>query len=687
MKLQNTVGEVIVANTGSVSNFKINASAKSFSILSNSLYQNKIRAIIRELSCNALDSHVAAGTNRQFEIHLPTAIDPYFSVTDYGTGMTPEQIVSVYTTYFESTKTDSDNFIGALGLGSKSPFSYTDAMVITSNCNGISTVYSAFIDSSGIPSITQLNQSDTTECNGLSIQFAVKEGDFGLFQYECDAVFQWWKSEDLPIIHNLSSPFKNIRELSVEVMSGVKTLPSYTQHVSYRTSVAVMGNIAYPIDSTHFDKKYLDILTSELLIEFPIGALDFQPSREGLSYINYTKHNITQKLQEILDYTHQHIKNTVDALDNVWDRNAKIVQFYNKKLYASAAIEYAKAHDNHDVKHNIYGLTVKNIEFSYTMTEFNIQITPLKRTGYARIIHNLILRSDYSYIFIVNEKCIRGAKTRSLAKWKEDREDKFILEPIDATKPFDLAGLKAYFNNPPESMFINVDDLPKPVKTYRPSVKKSPTSINVQRYTSYNSTDATVIDLDSTNTYYYLNCTGPHWDSKRSGQIRDVRLVRIAKECCALSDDVYKINKVQYTQIKNKSNWIDLEVYLEEHVSRLESQLHRFCMYVLGDSIQTIQYDSIKSRIHKFDEFDAKWGSLFNWHKADYSEKVLTLITIFGSEELNAKRIDTIAAVRALLNEFYVKYPMLRYVSSNSNNSKSIGDDIVNYINLVDQKI
>ena len=122
-------------------------SAKAFSILSSGLYANKIRAIIRELSTNAYDSHVAAGcADRPFEVHLPTSLEPWFSVRDYGVGLSHQQVVNIYTTYFESTKTGSNDFVGALGLGSKSPFSYTENFGVTAVQNGHMGVYTALID-------------------------------------------------------------------------------------------------------------------------------------------------------------------------------------------------------------------------------------------------------------------------------------------------------------------------------------------------------------------------------------------------------------------------------------------------------------------------------------------------------------------------------------------------------------
>ena len=113
---------------GSVDNnpqFTITASGRAFKILSDGLYSDKIRAIIRELACNARDSHVAAGNTAPWDMHLPTYDENWFSIEDFGTGMSHEDVINVYSRYFASTKTASNDFVGQLGLGSKSPFSYT----------------------------------------------------------------------------------------------------------------------------------------------------------------------------------------------------------------------------------------------------------------------------------------------------------------------------------------------------------------------------------------------------------------------------------------------------------------------------------------------------------------------------------------------------------------------------------
>ena len=157
MKLRKKDGNQVFTNIDNAESFKIKASAKAFRILSDNLYSDKITAIIRELSCNAADSHIVANKkDLPLDIHLPNKFEPYFSVRDYGTGMSEETIMSLYTSYFDSDKVDSNDITGALGLGSKSPFAYTDSFNVESVFNKKRKLYSAYINDQGFPCIQKM---------------------------------------------------------------------------------------------------------------------------------------------------------------------------------------------------------------------------------------------------------------------------------------------------------------------------------------------------------------------------------------------------------------------------------------------------------------------------------------------------------------------------------------------------
>ena len=119
MKLHTLDNNVEQSHQFKTSSYRIEATAKAFSILSDGLYSNKIKAVIRELSTNAYDSHVSAGCpEKPFDVNLPTRLEPHFSIRDYGTGLSYDDCFNLYTTYFRSDKTDTNDAVGCLGLGS-----------------------------------------------------------------------------------------------------------------------------------------------------------------------------------------------------------------------------------------------------------------------------------------------------------------------------------------------------------------------------------------------------------------------------------------------------------------------------------------------------------------------------------------------------------------------------------------
>ena len=80
MLLKDPAEVVETSGLGEGNAFTIQASAKAFEVLSSNLYQNKILAVIREITCNAADAHASVGKPlTSIEVNLPTFSMPSFS--------------------------------------------------------------------------------------------------------------------------------------------------------------------------------------------------------------------------------------------------------------------------------------------------------------------------------------------------------------------------------------------------------------------------------------------------------------------------------------------------------------------------------------------------------------------------------------------------------------------------------
>src|SRR5215468_2696367 len=114
-------------------------------ILSDSLYTDKIAAILREYGCNAVDANIEAGKpDLPIEVTLPNRLEANLRIRDFGLGMTFEQVDETFCNLGASTKRNSNSVIGMLGIGGKSGFAYGDMFNVTSWHGGTKTVYSCY---------------------------------------------------------------------------------------------------------------------------------------------------------------------------------------------------------------------------------------------------------------------------------------------------------------------------------------------------------------------------------------------------------------------------------------------------------------------------------------------------------------------------------------------------------------
>ncbi|ULA51711.1 hypothetical protein RPN226_gp062 [Escherichia phage vB_EcoM-RPN226] len=294
-----TEKETILGNGSKSKAFSITASPKVFKILSSDLYTNKIRAVVRELITNMIDAHALNGNPEKFIIQVPGRLDPRFVCRDFGPGMSDFDIQGddnspgLYNSYFSSSKAESNDFIGGFGLGSKSPFSYTDTFSITSYHKGEIRGYVAYMDGDG-PQIkpTFVKEMGPNDKTGIEIVVPVEEKDFRNFAYEVSYIMRPFK--DLAIINGLDREIDYFPDF--DNYYGVNPERYWPDRGGL---YAIYGGIVYPIDGVIRDRNWLSIRNEVNYIKFPMGSLDIAPSREALSLDDRTRKNIIERVKEL----------------------------------------------------------------------------------------------------------------------------------------------------------------------------------------------------------------------------------------------------------------------------------------------------------------------------------------------------------------------------------------------------
>jgi len=410
MKLETPSIPVEVGGVKAEGDFHIKNSATAFAILSSGLYSNKYEAILRELGCNAYDSHVEAGNaEKPFTVHLPTRLNPIFSVRDYGVGLDHEQVMGLYTTYFESTKDDSNDFVGCMGLGSKSPFSYTKNFTITAIKNGRKGTYSAFIGEKGVPAIVQLGDEETDEGNGVEVSFAVEDrNDMRQFSHEAKKVYKWFAVRPEFTGAELTIPELKYAEMDIIPGTHMKEQQGWNNE-----SFAIMGNVAYPIDvpdGEELPKGVRELLHSNsFVIRFDIGELGIAASREELSYDPRTIKNLISKSKEILEALEIYVVNKIKPAKTKWERNVLAAELIssNEGLFGGIVESYLKKHK---------AQFIKGTNRHYSKLQVSVPISELDTVPNMKYTLKSIRKNyqDYNKAQLVNIKTLTADKPKHL---------------------------------------------------------------------------------------------------------------------------------------------------------------------------------------------------------------------------------------------------------------------------------
>lgn len=728
MKLHTERSVIERGNVGTETAFQIKTTAKAFDILSSGLYSDNILAIIRELSCNAYDAHVAAGKeNQPFEIHLPNSLEPWFHVKDEGTGLSDEEVMGLYTTYFDSTKTDSNDYIGALGLGSKSPFSYTTAFEVVSRFDNFRRTYSVFINEDGVPTIAKMREIQSIEPNGLEVKITVKKPDFRTFREKTARALKWF-----PVKPNVVG----CDYFEFETPPDNRIKGDVWQFMPHRWGgadmTAVQGNVAYNVNLSHLD---FDYETKQLLSEghlvtfFNIGELEVAASREEIRYDDRSTQALTAAIKtfrkEVGEKIDEHVENISGTF---WDvvvelnklstdmfgstesiqkcivdsKNDRIVRFYIQD--GQLKLPYIEGHDVFIYRPNNYGSLSRGkrvVQVVIPKSDMAVFDNDLKVGGVARL-NQFIQTTKYRNALVIRK--------RAKHVYTGETDDELFVPLPNQQELFDAeyAEIVEALGDPKLRL---VSEIPKaPAQAYQrtlPIYRYSRCRTAQGRYrTDWEKVDFEEFDLDNGGLYFSLQHsshilteTGKkvHWSPTT---VKDNLKVMISlinehyEEYEFTFEDIYAMG-VQATRKAEKiDSWINIFELFRPCVTEykdmimLSTNIHKTSnIYEIKQVAATQKFISKVMELDETSPFRKTVEPLIDAYKVYDHDKADLIRFLREYDELYGATLFCQCASPYYTENAFNGYPMLEHVGRISDTSyhKTNLGPIFDYIKLVDR--
>lgn len=664
MKLD-TVENFTAGNIQNNNSFSIKASAHAFQVLSNGLYSDKIKAIVRELSTNAIDSHVAKGNLIPFEIKLPNVLDSSFHIKDFGIGLSKNEIIGytdekglyhsgIYNTYFESTKQNSNDFIGALGLGSKTPFNYVSSFYVISNYEGIESTYLCYLNDQFVPTVSLITENLSEEHSGLTIKFNVEPKDFGKFRSSVEDVYTYLTIKPNVVggeIHIINQNYIDKGFWKIRTTGSFKS-----------GAQLIQGGIAYPIDHNALRNKLesnkFEIINNNVDIFVNIGDVDIAASREQLSYTTKTIDFLCDIINKIYTDFHQEIQSLIDNSKTIADLcNIQQNLYLASSMYTTQNAIKLKAKELLTNTSNIQQRSENHDLIRFLFPNFNVNVYSRNYSKWSREIRNandLNLFGNVNSLLIVNKHKLFKTEIADLCEsyYKSEHKSRiYVVDFID--KDFtDVEKIFTCFN----SVVYTLPAQRKRTVSSKSNIETAYTWSGFRSYQrKYSSYCWSSVDVD-----YELG--GVYVDIKNFAVYNGEKVIsdisEIISSCKSLKiydGTIYGIPEKDKKKLN--SNWINLFDLIEQN-SNITSDVVKYSIY------QTISYNFPLERL-PFGKFNFK-GKIKQ--VSDFLEDVIKYKDKKNEYQLYvqingySKRDEMHTEFSDMIQDIKEMFPMLNYV-------------------------
>ena len=300
-----------------------------------SIYKDPVKAIIREYTTNAVDAHIEAGKGGvPIQVKLPTEKDPIFMVRDFGRGLSTLGMMKVFKDIGVSTKTNSNELTGGMGIGSKSCFSLVNMIVISSvtlqNSTKKKAIYSYYKNDDQDIVLDLISEELTEENTGLEIKVPVDPALVYEFRSKATELFRYFNVT--PKIINMDiNLVLSVGSIETAIEGGIRVRCGKKGH-GLADMTLIMGNIPYILNrnevlkviSRHKDANnrwnalewLADPKDCSVYIDVPIGSVRIAPSREDLFYSLSNIVCIIEKLEIANKLINDFFTNRLDTIEN-----------------------------------------------------------------------------------------------------------------------------------------------------------------------------------------------------------------------------------------------------------------------------------------------------------------------------------------------------------------------------------
>ena len=286
----------------------------SLSLAIRALYQysNPIGSIVREIASNAYDANVESGSSAPFEV-IKRYVDGnrFIVFKDSGIGIDPDRIKYVYRKFYASTKRDTNKYLGAYGLGAKSPLSHVSSFTVVTRCHGKEFTYLVYRAENWVPKIDLIDTKSYDGPTGTEVILPITgSSDWSKFVTEVRSQLKYFDNVE----------YVNMDLVAPRIVRGKHFIfnaadPGSALHIC-------LGKVYYPLNTDLVEpigvwgiNKYVYNLPS-FGLRFEIGDLPVMPNRESIEYTEEVIEKIKKKMidarQELQDIADSQKEDIVD---------------------------------------------------------------------------------------------------------------------------------------------------------------------------------------------------------------------------------------------------------------------------------------------------------------------------------------------------------------------------------------